>query len=143
MKFKIALCLAGFLVASAFAHAEIPSIVTDGLAAYQKSGGQAALKVWLKGSPMESDTTTTMQMNGLFSQIDTVYGKMIGFDSVRVVRISNSTERIYLVMNFEKGPMFTYIDCYKVNSGWIIPILECNAKASTVFPQKLLDGSSQ
>lgn len=135
----IACCLAG----SALAAADIPSIVTDGIAAYQKSGGKAALAAWLKGSPMENDTTTSIHMSGLLSQIETAYGKMIGFDPIRVVAISPSVQRVYVLLKFEKGPLYASFDCYKAQGNWIIPNLDCNTKANLILPPNLLDGSKQ
>src|SRR5437773_1555036 len=94
------------VVSSAFAQKDIPGVVTDGLNAYQKSGGKAALTAWLKGSPMENDTTTSISMSGLLGQIDTAYGKMVGFDVLQVVLVSPVLQRIYVLIRFEKGPVY-------------------------------------
>jgi hypothetical protein len=67
---RLAVCILSCLVSSALAQSDIPAIVTDGLKAYRESGGKAALSAWLKGSPLENDTTTSANMTGLFSQIE-------------------------------------------------------------------------
>ena len=127
----------------AFAETDVPSIVTDGLKAFQKSGGKAGLAAWLKGSPVENDTTTSIGMSGLLSQVETAYGKMIGFEPVRVVSLSPSVRRVYLIMRFEKGPLYASFDCYKPAEVWIIPQVDFNTKASLVFPPALIAGSVQ
>jgi hypothetical protein len=136
------LCATG-IAGSALAQKDVPNIVTDGFAAYQKSGGKAALAAWLKGSPMENDTTTNINMTGLLGQIETAYGKMVGFDTLRVVVVSPALQRVYVLIKFEKGPMYASFDCYKAPAGWIIPILNFNTKASEVLPANFLNGSSQ
>jgi len=144
MKSIFTTILIGFTVLnSAFAQKDIPSIITDGLNAYQKSGGKAALAAWLKGSPMENDTTTNIGMSGLLGQIETAYGKMVGFDVLRVVPVSPSLQRIYILIRFEKGPVYASFDCYKAAAGWIIPIMNLNTKASEILPASLLSGSTQ
>jgi hypothetical protein len=128
------------IVGSALAQKDVPNIVTDGLNAYQKSGGKAALAAWLKGSPMENDTTTSISTAGLLGQIETAYGKMVGFDVLRVVIVSPALQRVYVLIKFERGPVYASFDCYKASAGWIIPILNLNTKASEVLPANLLSG---
>lgn len=139
----LTLLVATGLCTSACAQTDIPSVVTDGLNAFQKSGGKSALAAWLKGSPVENDTTTNINMSGLLGQVETAYGKMIGYDIVRVVNISTTVRRVYLVMRFEKGPLFASFDCYKSADSWIIPQVDFNTKVNSVFPASLISGSAQ
>ena len=46
------------IISSAIAQKDVPSVVTDGLNAYQKSGGKAALAAWLKGSGLTPEKWT-------------------------------------------------------------------------------------
>jgi hypothetical protein len=144
MKSILATILIGLgALSSAFAQKDIPNVVTDGLNAYQKSGGKAALAAWLKGSPMENDTTTNISMTGLLGQIETAYGKMVGYDVLRVVIVSPALQRVYLLIKFEKGPVYASFDCYKASAGWIVPILNLHTKASEVLPANLLSGTER
>jgi hypothetical protein len=144
MKSIFAIILIGFiLLESAFGQKDIPSVVTDGLNAYQKTGGKAALAAWLKGSPMENDTTTNISMSGLLGQIETAYGKMVGHDVLQVVTVSPVLQRIYILIRFEKGPVYASFDCYKAPAGWIIPVLNLHTKASEVLPANLLSGAAR
>lgn len=131
------------IATAALGDADIPGIVTDGLKVFQKSGGKAGLAAWLKGSPMENDTTTNISVNGLLSQVETAYGKLIGFEPVKIVNFSPSVRRVYLIMRFEKGPLFASFDCYKPGEAWILPQVEFHTKANVVFPAALVAGSTQ
>ena len=140
---KLALVVVCCLAASASAQTDLPPIISNGLDAYQKTDGKAALAAWLKGSPVENDTTTKMQVNGLLAQIEAAYGKMIGSETLRVVTLSPSMQRVYLLIKFEKGPLYASFDCYKSPTGWIVPICDFNTKANTILPAGLLAGSSK
>ena len=103
-----------FCVGSAHAQSDIPAILTDGLVAYQKSGGEAAMAVWLKDSPIETDTTTRINVAGGLAQVATAYGKMVGYEVLRNVSISPSLRRIYVLGKFEKGPVFSRLIAIKL-----------------------------
>ena len=118
----------------------MPSIVTDGLGAYKTSGFKAALDLWLKGSPMESDKTSLINITGAVASIETAYGKMTGYEEVKTVSLSPSTIRVYLVINYEKGPLFALFTCYKTKEGWIIPKFLLHTDVERVFPESLIDG---
>ena len=123
------------------AQTDTPKIVLDGLAAYQKSGGKEAVSIWLKGSPIESDVSSRMSMSGGLVQFETAYGKMIGFEPLRVASISPSVRLVYVLLKYEKGPVYGRFDCYKANSNWIIPQLNLNVKADTILPSDMLAGT--
>jgi hypothetical protein len=124
------------------AQTDIPPIVTTGLEAYQKSGANAALEVWLKGSALDGDTTTRLNLiRGLTQiQIEAAYGKVVGFEPIRSVTIAPSLHRIYILIKFERGPIYAVFDCYKTEHGWIIPSLDFNAKPTAILPAQILGG---
>lgn len=128
------------LSAVASPETEMPGIVTDGLKAYQKSGGKAALAIWLKGSPMDREEGGGERMGRLLTQIEGEYGKMIGFEPVRVVTVSPSVRRVYVVLRFEKAPAYIAFDCYKAGETWVIPTVDAHTKMGSVFPSTLISG---
>lgn len=125
------------------AESDVPAIVTDGLAAYEKSGGKEAMAVWLKGSPVENDAATKGSINGYVANIETSYGKMIDYEVIRVVPISPSCRRVYVAIKHEKGPVYYAIDCYKADKDWIIPTIDFNTRPKEVLPSQMLSGASQ
>ncbi len=111
----------------------IPKIVLVGLDAYKASGANAAMKAWLKGSPLENEKQATSQV-AIFKQIESYYGSYKSYEIAQIRELSTSTKIVYLVMNFEKGPVFTSFVCYKTEKDWIIPDCTFNTKAETIFP---------
>jgi hypothetical protein len=119
---------------------EPPKIVTEAMDAYKKSGYEEAFKIWMRGSPLEDDKTSYMNIRGAFTQIETAYGKMVGYEIVKSVSISPSTIRTYAVILYQKGPLFVFFDCYNSLSGWIISQIQFNTKPNLVFPDILVSG---
>jgi len=136
------LALIGLSLAPTYAQdaPPVPNILVMGLIAYEKSGGSEAMAVWLNGSPLETDTTTRTTVVGGIAQIESLYGKMIGFETIHTVTVAPSMLRTYVMLKFERGPVFFAFDCYKAKSNWTIPQINFNARADTVVPAAILSG---
>jgi len=136
MKIRILLLIVTLFIMSTTAFAqEVPKIVTQGLDANKASGYMEAFSIWLKGSPLESDKTTMMNLKGAFTQIESMYGKATGYELLRTISISQSTIRVYAEIRYEKGPLFIFFDCYKSSNGWIIPMMKFQNEADKVLPE--------
>jgi hypothetical protein len=129
-----------FLFAAASYAEDVPKLVTNGLDAYKATGSTEAFAIWLKGSPLEADKTTMSSLKDSFTQVETMYGKMIGYDILRTVKISSRTNRIYAEIQYEKGPLFMYIDCYKSLNGWIVPMMRFHTDADKILSNEALSG---
>jgi hypothetical protein len=128
------------LASSAFAAgADLPAIVTDGLTAYQKDGSQAAIAVWLKNSLLERNDTERSRLEQLLGGFETSYGKMTGYEWIKTVVFSASSERIYLLVKLEKHPIYAAVDCYKTQEGWIIPILGFDPSPELLLPATVFE----
>ena len=140
MKTKILLVLITLVFVSAPSYADnVPKIVIDGMNAYKTAGYNEAFTTWLRGSPMESDKTTTMNLKGGFTQVESIYGKMISYEIIKTIKISSSSNRVYAEINYEKGPVFMFLDCYKSPNGWIIPLMRFNTEADKILPNDFLN----
>src|ERR1700748_25993 len=105
MKSTLATILITCLIAgSAFAQKDIPNILREGLNALQNSGGKAAVAIWHKGSPMENNSAATASNERFLAEVEGDYGKMLGFELIRIVSLSPSCEWVYIVIKYEKGP---------------------------------------
>lgn len=141
MKAFIGSLIALSICASSFAQdidTTLPDIVANGVKALKETNASAAIDVWLKGSPIENDTTGRGKILGGLSTIEGLYGKSTGFDVVEVFPVTPTTVRVYGVVRYEKGPLYARWDCFKTPSGWIIPEFFFNTTAEQVFPAALL-----
>jgi len=113
---------------------EVPPIVLSGLQAYRDGGPDAALRAWTKGSPLEGSKDALSQGN-ILRQVQDYYGTYRGFEVVSTRDISPKTRVVYLVLDFDKGPLFAKFVTYRSEQDWILAYFNSNTKEELVFPQ--------
>jgi hypothetical protein len=113
---------------------ESPSIITNGLSAYEKSNINDGIEIWLKGSPLQNDDSTKKSIQEVMSKVEGAYGKIIGWEQIRLIKFSPSFERVYFLIKYEKGPLFATYDCYKPYNRWVISAVDFNTKLQTILP---------
>jgi hypothetical protein len=118
---------------------EPPSVVLAGLDAYQAKGLKPAYEVWSKGTLENDEASRNAVMSGL-AHVELTYGKMSGYNIVKTVPISSAVQRVYVVLLYERGPVFGFMDCYKAGEKWLVTDLLFHTKANAVFPPQLLGG---
>ncbi len=52
--------------------------------------------------------------------------------------LSPSMRRVFLILPFEKGPLFASFDCYKPSDAWIVPQVNFKTKANQGFPPSMV-----
>lgn len=131
-------------LSSALLHAaresdEAPRIVVDGFEAYKTYGLSAGLDAWLKGSPLEGDPQARNAIQTIIEQSSTSYGRMTGYELLKVVTLAPSVRRVYAVLLHEKGPLYVWFECYQSSLGWIIPRMEADLKAEVALPASIVN----
>ncbi len=124
------------------AQAVLPEVVTRGLLAYKSTAGsKEAIAVWMKGSPSENEANPKIAAGDL-AKIEATYGKMIGFEPIRMVSLTASLQRVYVLVKYERGPVFFTLDCYKpvADKEWVVYLIDFNANPEAVFPRESLMG---
>lgn len=124
---------------SASVMADVPAIVVEGLSASRNGSMRAAVEVWLKDSPVAA-TTDIDQIQAGLAPVETAYGHVTGYDLLRVIHIGTKVRRVYFVVQYERGPLYGFIDCYQTSRGWVVPGFLTNAQPSVILPPALLAG---
>lgn len=117
----------------------VPPIVGKGFEEFQKNGTLAAMGVWLAGSARDNDDDqdrATAKMNSLQG----LFGRMLGYELVRVVSLSLSSKRVYAAVKFEKGVAWMSFDCYRAEKDWIISRFDFGTNANLILPPNILGG---
>ena len=114
----------------------VPRIIVDGIEKYQFTGAAAAIRIWLnlgdgKTSPDASNYVS------ILTQAESNYGKFVGYHTVSVVQISPTTSLAYLVLNYERGPLFARFTTYQYKSFQSVTQMDFSTKLEAVFPEKL------
>lgn len=102
--------------------------------AYRNKGPEEAVKAWIKGSAIEGSKDALSQANVL-RQIQDYYGAYQTFEMAGSRDISPRTKMFYLVLDFEKGPLFAQFIVYRPDKEWILAYFNFNTKAEAIFPQ--------
>ena len=137
------IALATLLAFSATASAQAPSaraLFEQGAQAYLKDGANAAIAAWLKGSALEGNTQATSQANTL-RQIEDFYGKPESFEVLLENKLSDRSNIILAVLNYQKGGLYARFQVFRLASGsWVITEFKLHTEAAVLFPNSALYG---
>jgi hypothetical protein len=115
---------------------DTPQVVISGLQTYKDKGATEALKTWLKASPLEGSKDALTQANNL-RQIEDYYGSFKKYEVLATRTVSSSTRMDYVVLNYDKGPLFARFVSYKTDDGWILVSFDFNTKVDMVIPSSV------
>jgi len=132
--FLVTLFIVACTITVSFAQSDIPQVVPDGFESYRKSGIKAAVVTWLDGSALAGDTAQAASYVTVLSQAEAVFGKIVGFEPIRVIQITPWVQHIFILIRFEKAPMYISFECYKTDSRWIVTGLACDTTATKILP---------
>lgn len=119
-------------------YSSVPSIVSDSLQLYREQGAEAFIKSILKGSPLEGDEGSAKELERMRA-VEKYYGKMLRHNFVNVLKVTSFYKKIYVILQFEKGPVFCGIDCYYTSKNtWIVSAFAFDTDIEKVFPDILL-----
>lgn len=119
-------------------HFDVPHIVIDGLIAYHDKGPDEAVRTWIKDSPLDRSTDALNQANNL-REAQSHYGTFRNFEVVGLQDLSERVRTVYLVMNYDKGPLFAKFMLYRsVNQGWVLTGFNFNPNPEAIFPVAML-----
>jgi hypothetical protein len=114
--------------------AEAPApIVIAGLQAYKDKGPEEAVRTWIKGSGIDGSKDALAQANTL-RQVEDYYGKYQSYEVVKTQSISPKVQVVYLVLDYEKGPLFTKFVNFHSDQGWILAYFNFNTKEEVILP---------
>lgn len=135
----ILLCLLRLSVEGQSQEAGVPPIVAKGFEEFEKNGTLAAMGVWLAGSARDNDDEQD-RATAKMSSIQGIFGRMLGYELIRVVMLSPSTKRAYAAVKFERGVAWMSFDCYRPGKDWIISRFDFGTNANLVLPPNILGG---
>ncbi len=140
---KLALLLAAFvLLPVSFATAQdgsapsLPGLVAAGLDAYHSAGPDQAMRVWLRNSPLDGSSEAATQAHQLYAA-QHLYGNYRGFEPIGIKGFSPGTRAVYLVLDYDSGPLFARFLLYRSGTGWIVTSLAFSTDPDQVLPANM------
>jgi hypothetical protein len=95
--------------------------------------------VWFAGSARDNDDDQD-RATAKLSSLQGLFGRMLGYELIRVVPLSPSTKRVYAAVKFDKGVAWMSFDCYRAEKDWIISRFDLGTNANLVLPPNILGG---
>jgi hypothetical protein len=114
----------------------LPPIIVSGLNAYKDKGPDEAVQAWTKGSAVDGSKDAFTQANSLH-QIQDYYGVYRGYEVMTTRNLTRSTRVIYMVLDFDKGPLFAKFVVYRSDQDWILVNFKFNTKVEAILPTEI------
>jgi hypothetical protein len=112
---------------------DMPGFILAGLKAYKEKGPEEAVRVWIKESAIDGSKDALTQSNNLL-QVQDYYGAYRDFEVVSIHEITPRTRVVYLVLDFDKGPLFAKFVAYRPDKDWILVNFNFNTKEEAILP---------
>jgi len=108
-------------------------IILSGLQAYKDKGPDDAVKAWIKDSPLDGNKDALTQANNL-RQVQDYYGSYRGYEVIGSKDLTAKIRIVYMVLDYDKGPLFAKFVIYRADLGWILTNFLFNTKEDAVLP---------
>lgn len=126
------------LAASAQTKPPVPELINQGLNAYAQSGLNTALQVWLQNSLLDRDILLRSELAAL-KRADASFGLFESGEVMRVAVITPRVTRVYLVLYYERAPLWAWFDLYRTRSGnQVISDVFFSPKVQVILPAELV-----
>lgn len=137
----VALALGTFVSASsslAQPKPLIPDLINQGLNAYAQNGLNNALETWLHHSLLDRATLLRGELAAL-KYADVHYGLFERGELMRLAEITPRVTRVYLVLYYERAPLWAWFDLYETRAGrQIIADMYFSPKVQVILPTELV-----
>lgn len=134
LTFVLVILASTALLAATPGSAPMPPIILSGADAYKAEGAEAAVKAWLKGSPLEHQKDALRQAQGM-EVFEEYYGKFVGVHLIVQRNLTETTKVVFVTLDFEKGPVFCKFLLYKIDKDWVVISFLFNTKDTEILPQ--------
>jgi hypothetical protein len=111
----------------------LPPVMVSGLDGYKTKGAEEAVRLWVKDSPLEGSNDNATQVTVL-RQAEQAYGAYQWYELIQTREVSPRTMVIYLVLDYEHGPLFARFTLYHSNHRWIMTYFDLNSREENIFP---------
>ncbi len=131
-KMFLSLSVVWMIIVNASNHdALVPQVIKDGFKKYRMKDINAALDTWHHpGFPSQDDSLTM----DTFLSAQKVYGKYQEFEVVDYVELSSRNALVYIIVNYERGPLFSLFTLYFPDNKWVVSRITVSLDAQEIFP---------
>lgn len=119
------------------AQQPIPPLVSKGLDLLIDGQCEAAFQEWTNGWTAPDDSVKRQTLMGSCAVLQQ-FGKLNGYDIVRVVPVTPSLTRVYVLLRYDLQPLYLLLVAYRPKRDWKITTVTWNTLPEKVFPPDIL-----
>ena len=127
------------LAVAAESNTSIPPVLQTGFSLWAKGGARIALETWSKGGLIEGDGKVAAQSN-YFRRLDRNIGNYKSYDVIETKRINQTSEIIYLSVNFERAAVYSRFLLYRTDKDWVVQNMDFSSKPEAIMPWLAFQG---
>lgn len=122
-----------FPVGADDANPRVPSILQDGFNVWAKKGPSYAFDTWKTGGILEDDNKPSV-LSQYFSRMDRTIGTLKTFEVIEAKHINQTSQIIYLSMNFERAAIYGRFLFYRTATNWVVQNMDFSPKPEALMP---------
>jgi hypothetical protein len=111
----------------------LPPFIVTGMNAYKSVGPEAAVKAWVEDSAL-ANSKDALDQAGYLHQTQELYGPFQNYALISTRVITPRTRVVYVVMEYEKGPLFAKFVVYRSAQRWLLTSLDLNVREEMILP---------
>src|SRR5690349_16889235 len=112
---------------------DIPAPIIEGLTSLSAGHCSEAFVAWSRGWTGPDDVGKQEQLRGSCDVLAR-FGKLQGYDVLRVVDVGPHVRRVYLVLRYEIQPVYMMLVAYQPTDAWKVITVNWNTIADKVLP---------
>lgn len=109
-------------------------IIISGFEDYKAFGNKKALHSWLKFGPQE-DTDYSASLIEILSRTEKLYGDYKSYEVLKKYKWSNNVTYFFIVINYEKGPLFAKFMLYNFRNDNITYAIQLDTNPEIIIPE--------
>ena len=106
--------------------------MVSGLDGDKTKGAEEAVRLWVKDSPLEGSNDGGATQVTALHQAEQSYGAYQWYELLSIREVSPRTMVIYLVLDYERGPLFARFTLYHSNHRWIMTYFGTSTRAKKI-----------
>ena len=111
----------------------IPLVIQNGFKSLAAKDASDAFDVWKKGGLMEDDGKPG-KLAGFFNRMDRTIGGYKSYEIIESKRINQTSQIIYLSINFERAAVYARFLVYRTDKDWVVQNMDFSPKPEAIMP---------
>jgi hypothetical protein len=120
------------------AQESLPPSAQAGLDSVSRGRCEAGFRMWTASWPSTPDGAAKRETMLGSCRVLGSLGSVSGYDIIRVVPVTKSLTRVYLLLKYETQPVYMLLVLYRPQSTWRVTSINWHTNSENVLPSSIL-----